>query len=313
LPRVAAVVAALALSTAGCLRSGFNDAPPGRVHPEWMCSLPATPECPACSTPEPGGRCRDEIYATAHRCDGQRGACAPGGRCVEGFCVDTDNDGNDIDDAFEQEVAERNLPALSLHPDEHCGTPRAIVYRVRRHPDMPARLAVTYVVLYAWDCGDVNGHLGDNEAFGITVDTDAQPGPAGTVGIITVAHRSTACEAVSTCVAQPGTGACAAPGSSRVVVYPSRDKHANYFSLDACSLNCFDTCANAPPAPPTALLDVGGPDMPHSHDLTAEGLVRAEDGWDPLLLHYDPWSGRLFGDAGDVRGQLEQIVAPAGR
>src|SRR5262249_11465304 len=155
-----------------------------------------------------------------------------------GWCVFDDRDGDGVDDAFADEIATRNLPALVLHPGESCAAPRAIVYSLRRHPDQPRRVAITYVVLYDQDCGALNGHLGDNESFAVTVDLDALPGPPATVGVMTVAHLGTACESVSTCVAEPGTGACAAPGASEVVIYSSKDKHSNYFSLDACSLNC---------------------------------------------------------------------------
>ncbi len=79
-----------------------------------------------------------------------------------------------MDDALEREAAERNLPQLVFHPEESCGGPRAVVYRSRPHPEAPARLAITYVVLYQRDCGSWNGHLGDKvsedgEACGLEV------------------------------------------------------------------------------------------------------------------------------------------------
>jgi hypothetical protein len=227
--------------------------------------------------------------------------------------VFSDLDRNGIDDDLEREVATRNVPTLALDPGESCGAPRGVVYTVRHHPDAPARLSIVYVVLYTIDCGPVNGHLGDNEAFAITVDLGAAPGPPATVGVLTDAHRNTTCESISTCEAAPGTGACADPAVGRVIIYSSRNKHANYFSQDACDINCLDQCAPGLLDTTPRLLDVGSSEAPLSHDLTADGLIVDGDGWDPALLHFDPWSAGTFGDAGHVDDQLLKLVAPAGK
>jgi hypothetical protein len=282
------------------------------VRPELICAETAGEGgCPPCSSPVKGGLCADRWYATGYRCAADGDCAARGGACMQGFCVFADRDRNGVDDALEQEVASRNRPSISLSSDEQCGTPRAVVYRVSRHPANPRRLAISYVVLYDRDCGQVNGHLGDDEAFAITVDLDGKPGPGATVGVLTDAHRNTVCESVSTCETACGTGACAAPGAP-VTIYSSKDKHANYFALDECAWTCFDQCDRNPDVPPR-MLDVGSADAPLSHDLTADGLLLQSDGWEPELLHFDPWSAGIFGDAGNIADQLSQLVAPAGR
>jgi hypothetical protein len=306
--------AAIATLAAGCLGGGHNDVPPGDVKPELLCSEPdGAGGCPRCSSPVSDGACVDRWYATGLRCEQEGdGRCEPrGGRCVDGYCVMHDVDADGIDDEFEDEVARRNEPALILHPVEECGGPRAIVYHVSRHPDAPRRLSIAYVVLYDRDCGEVNGHLGDNEAFAITVDLDASPGAGATVGIVTDAHRHTVCESVNTCETAAGTGACAAPWAGEIVVWASRNKHANYFTVDECTDTCFDTCALGVVDGALPMLDVGTPDVPRTHDIA--GFLSAEAGWHPELLHYDPWGPATFGDAGYVRDQLVSLVAPAGR
>ncbi len=64
--------------------------------------------------------------------------------------------------------------------------------------------------------------------------------------------------------------------------------------------------------PSVALVDVGQPDAPLSHDLTDEKFLLAADGWEPALLHFDPWSTGNFGGAGNPRDQLLDLLAPPG-
>ncbi len=294
---------------------GWNNLAGGTADPAALCGPPVG-GCPACSTPD-GHACRDTHYSSSFRCvSAGDGRCeSRGGTCNEGRCVFKDRDGDGLDDDFESEVAEANLPAIALHPDETCGAPTGIVYRARRHPDQPTRLSIAYVVLYDRDCGQLNGHLGDNEAFAITVDPDVEPGAAATVGVLTQAHRGTACESDSTCSAVPGSSACATAtpggGPPRVIVYSSREKHGNYLDIATCGGNCFDTCADGPLVS-AALLDLGQPEAPLSNDLTTAGLVTAAKGWEAPLLHFDPWSTGDFGGAGVMRNQLIDLVAPAG-
>ena len=311
------VIASLASCT---LRdAGWDRHALGLVSPDARCG-PAIAGCPPCALPD-GAACRDRFYPTGHRCGAPGdGLCeAIGATCSDGLCLGRDDDRNGLDDDLERDVAQANLPLIALAPDEHCGAPRAIVYRVRRHPDAPRRLAIAYVVLYDRDCGSLNGHLGDNEAFAITVDLNARPGAAATVGVMAQAHRGTLCESTSTCSSAPGSSACgtslppspAQPGGTRVVIYSSRDKHSNYLDVNTCLGNCVDACTLGPPLT-APLLDVGQPDFPLVHDLTDANLILGADGWELPLLHFDPWSTGLFGGAGYPRDQLLNFVAPTG-
>ncbi len=300
-------LAAVVLVAAGCyLRDGGHDvAPAGTVDPAALCPA-AADGCPPCSTAD-GARCRDRFYDDVFRCDGD--AQCGGARCVGGFCLLSDADGDGLDDTLEREAATRNFPRLDLDPYESCGGPRAVLYRVDRHAGRADRLSIAYVVLYDRDCGEWNGHLGDNEAFALTIDLGARPGAPATVGVLAQAHRNTFCESTSTCSAAAGTSACATDGE--IVVYGSRDKHANYLDRNTCEDNCFDKCGTAAGAVPR-LLDVGQEAVPLVRDLTAAELVRPQDGWAPALLHFDPWGSATFGDAGHPRDQLTQLSAPPG-
>ena len=318
------VACAIAASLAGCDR-GRHVSTRGTARADDLCPEPAAAvasgatdgggACPRCSARDALGLCRDSFYAHAVRCgDGDASCEAAGGHCGAGFCVLRDDDGDGLDDDFEREIAERNLPAIYAHPDERCGAPRGVVYRARRHPDRPARVAITYVVLYDRDCGSWNGHLADNEAFGITVDLDARPGAPATVALISDAHRHTICDSLSTCQTAPGTSACAPTGSDRTAVYSSRAKHANYLFPEVCAGNCLDDCAAGPVDPAPLLVDVGEPEAPLVHDLSSDAtmMISTAGGWHAPLLHFDPWMAGLFGDAGHVREQLEKLLAPVG-
>lgn len=335
--RRAALWGVLASLLGGCIDKGAAYVLTGPVHTDQICvatlaqglsgappMTPASPTdtppaqdgvvpgaCPECTASRTdAGLCPDRYYTAAARC--ATDADCGGATCQHAYCVFHDQDGNGIDDDFQLEVARKNLPELHFHPDEECATPRGIITRVRWHPDAPRRLALTYVVLYGRDCGDLNGHAGDNESFAVTVDLDAQPGPAATVGVFTSAHRNTACDSESSCETAPGTRLCAPPRGDHVVIYSSRNKHAHYLDRDVCDRNCFDRCGDDLKPPQPALLDVGQEASPLVTNLTTAGFVLAADGWDPSLLDYDPWSPGVFGGAGHVREQLRDVIAPAG-
>ena len=227
-----------------------------------------------------------------------------------------DADGDGLDDDFERELAELNFPKVLQSVGEPCGAPHGVIYRARRHPANPKRVAITYVVLYANDCGELSGHVGDAESFAITVDPDAQPGGAATVGITTWAHAGTTCASTSSCETSPGTAACAeSPNASsppEVLVWSSQNKHANYLSTTTCSGNCLDGCsAGARLTGP--LLDVGEPDHPLVRDLTTQGFVNAADGWAAELLHADPWGTAEFSGGGRLDTPLTNLLAPPGK
>jgi hypothetical protein len=312
------LIAASLLMPACFFDGGSSELLAGAVQKGALCMVaPVDPRaCPSCSTPD-GAVCRDLWYSSALRCstDAQCGG-APGG-CQLGYCVTSDADGDGLDDALEREVAERNFPALRLAGDEGCGQPSGVIYRVRRHPGAARRLAITYVVLYNQDCGELNGHLGDDEAFAITVDLDASPGVDATVGVAAWAHAGTSCGSTSSCETSAGTAACGNTpqpgGTPQVRVFSSRNKHANYLSTDTCASNCFDSCDPAGPLWTGAMVNVGEPGRPMVSDLTQDGFIQSQSGWDKRLLHANPWSPTDFGGAGRVDRQLTALIAPSGK
>lgn len=222
--------------------------------------------------------------------------------------VDLDHDG--LDDAREQQLAESYVPYISLDPNDNC--PRSgIVARVRPHPDDAMKVLIVYSHLFERDCG-INGHVGDNEAFGILIDP-AIPAPAGILAIRTASHQNTLCERVTECSTCPGDHRTpcdqAADGSTMwPVLYASKGKHGQYASGGSCSLTstCFDVCTlNANRARPP-IVNVGEPTAALTHDLTADGFITSGNGWtEPALMHHDPWNTSVdFGDAGNVADDL---------
>ena len=298
----------------GCLfNGGANTVPTAKVNGDTLCAAtPATGGCPACSMPD-GALCRGQWYSTALRCTSDA-QCGVPGACRRGYCVLEDADADGLDDDFERELAELNFPTVYLAEGESCGGPHGVLYRVRRHPLDPSRIAITYVVLYDVDCGPLNGHVGDAETFAITVDPDAQPGAPATVGVEAWAHAGTTCASTSSCDAAAGTSACggASTASSDIVLYASASKHANYLSRETCSDNCLDSCS--PGARLTGpLLNVGEPGHPMVSDLTDHGFVAAAAGWDSQLLHADPWGTAEFGGGGRLDRPLTDALAPPGQ
>jgi hypothetical protein len=282
-------------------------------NPALLCD-PTPPQdgCPACSMGV-GAVCRDSWYSTALRCssDVQCGS----GACQLGYCVMHDQDGDGLDDDFEREIAELNFPKVVLSSGESCAAPHGVIYRARRHPLNPKRAAILYTVLYARDCGQSNGHVGDAESFGITVDLDAQPGSPATVGVQVWPHVNTACSAPSSCETAPGTNQCAEGGSAttlaNVVIYVSRDNHANYLSQSTCDDTCSDVCGNGDRIV-GPLVNVGEPDHPLVTDLTMQGFVDGTDGWSDELLHFNPWSTATFSSGGRLDQALTNLAAPPG-
>jgi hypothetical protein len=300
----------------GCLFDhGSSSVVGGLVQHGLLCgSAPLPDGCPSCSTPE-GTHCRDQWYSSALRCTSDA-QCNASGACQLGFCVMKDQDGDGIDDDFEREVAELNFPKVMQAVGESCGAPHGVIYRVRRHPQNQQRLAITYVVLYANDCGELTGHVGDAESFAITVDLDAQPGAAATVGVTAWAHAGTACASTSSCDTGAATAACGeSPSVSsppEVIIWSSQDKHANYLSSTTCAGNCFDGCS-AGERLTGPLLNVGEPTQPLVRDLTTQGFVQAADGWAAELLHADPWGTKEFSGGGRLDKPLTDELAPPGQ
>jgi hypothetical protein len=288
----------------------------GVVNPALLCD-PTLPKpndgCPPCSAPL-GARCQDQWYSSALRCSDDT-QCGLSGACQKGYCVFHDGDADGLDDDFEREIAERNFPRVLLAQDEECGNPLGVIYRARRHPQNPNRIAITYMLLQPVDCGEFNGHDGDATTFAITVDLNAQPGRAATVGVKSWAHMGTVCGSTSSCETGAATDGCGETGnassSSEVVIYMSRNKHEGYLWLSTCDANCLDSCSVGERifGP---LLNVGEPGHPLVTDLTTQGFVQSADGWGDKLLHFNPWSTVEFLGGGRLDTPLTTLTAPPG-
>ncbi|HEV8324353.1 MAG TPA: hypothetical protein VG389_22235 [Myxococcota bacterium] len=231
---------------------------------------------------------------------------AAGGTDATAALVDLDGDG--LDDAVEQMLAESYLPFMSLSPMDGCPT-MGIVFRLTPHALDATKVHVIYDVLYDEDCG-AGGHVGDDEVFAATIDP-AVPAPAGILALRAISHQGTPCEAVTDCgCAAGGLTACETQswmGASWPVVYASRDKHGSYVFEGTCDGACFFTnyCDLAPTPAVPLLVNAGEPGAPLTNDLTAAGLVTTANGWmNAALFDYDPWGAVDFGGAGSVAGDL---------
>jgi hypothetical protein len=222
--------------------------------------------------------------------------------------VDEDSDG--LDDDYEARLAAAYLPFIAHHPDDRCPL-AGMLFRVHPHPQNPALVHIVYDQLYALDCG-LDGHIGDDETFGATVDPSIPP-PAGLVALVAISHQGTPCERVTTCGSCAGMQPFDLAADGRPVVYCSKDKHGSVVDIGAgCAFgSCLESCALPVVAPELPLVNAGEPDHPLIHDLTADGFV--DEHWDESLQHFDPWSPKNFGGAGVVSGDLvdNSFVPPA--
>ncbi len=222
--------------------------------------------------------------------------------------VDLDMDG--LDDAREEQLARDYLPFISLDPGDGC--PRSgLVARVRKHPADATKILIVYSHLFERDCG-INGHVGDNEAFGVAIDPTL-PAPAGILAIRTASHQNTICERVTECstCATDSRAACdrtSDGGQMWPVLYASKGKHGQYASAASCPLlgTCFDQCTLNGTRLRPPVVNVGEPTVALVHDLTAQGFINASNGWtEATLMAHDPWNSAIdFGDAGNVADDL---------
>lgn len=222
--------------------------------------------------------------------------------------VDLDGDG--LDDAYELRLARDYMPFISLDPSDGCPLSGLLV-RVRKHPTNATKILIIYDHLFSDDCG-FNGHVGDDEVFGVAVDP-TKPAPAGILAIKAVSHQNTACERVTECStcgggdARPVCDVAPANGTPWPVVYPSKDKHGQYASRSGCPLigTCLDQCtlAASPLHPP--IVNAGEPGHPLTTNLTTGGFITAANGWNHAeLMNFDPWSASNFGGAGNIAADL---------
>jgi hypothetical protein len=193
---------------------------------------------------------------------------------------------------------------------------------VRTHPADPTLLHVVVIRLFERDCGAA-GHVGDNEAFAMTIDP-AVPAPDGILVVRAISHQGTLCEHVSECgrCGAADVEACTLAARGGVegfpVVFYSRGKHGGYMSEAACDFACFLTnyCTLAPESSEPPMINVGEPEAPLVTNLTDAGLITAGAGWtEAALFDYDPWGPETFGTAGNVAEDLvdDAFLTPACR
>lgn len=219
-----------------------------------------------------------------------------------------DDDGDGLDDVYELELASAYLPFIALSPEDGC-TRSGLLVRVRPHPADPSKVLIVYDHLFETDCG-LNGHTGDNEVFGVSIDP-AIPPPAGILAIKTASHQNTLCERITECTTCAGDGRpqCdrAAVGNAMYpVLYASKDKHGQYAKKSSCGFGtCFDQCdANSTPHRPP-LANAGEPGKPLTTNLTTHGFITAEHGWTKAeVMNFDPWGEPDFAGAGNVADDL---------
>jgi hypothetical protein len=214
-----------------------------------------------------------------------------------GYDAGADLDRDGLPDAFEERIAVDYLPSLSLHPSDGCPL-GGLAYRVRPHPRDPALLHIVFTYLFERDCG-IGSHVGDNEAFGITVNP-AKSAPEGITAMKAISHQKTLCEKVTECGSCNGLKACDAGDAGRPRLYSSRGKHGGYVDKSVCTLVaiCPDDCA-AGERLGVPLVNVGEPSAHLVNDLTDAGFITAANGWTRSeLFHFDPWGPVDFGGAG---------------
>jgi hypothetical protein len=241
--------------------------------------------------------------------DGTCAAASPRALVADGPPrIDLDEDG--LDDGFEENLVRAHLPFLAHHPEDRCAL-AGIVYRARPHPQDPRLVHVTYSQLFALDCG-LNGHVGDNEAFGATIDP-ALPPPAGLVALVAISHQGTPCERTTTCGTCPGMPPCDVV-DGRPVLYTSKDKHAGAVDIGGgCSFgSCLDECALPLLGATVPLVNAGEPERPLLRDLSGPGGF-IDERWPEELRGHDPWGGAEFGTAGIIAEDLvdELLLTPA--
>jgi hypothetical protein len=285
------------------------------------CGGSAGPESGSGGSGGDGGQASTSSSSKASAGGGGAGTGAGGAANTGGAGGDAsaDLDGDGIPDAEEERLAKDYLPFLSTDPADGCPL-SGILYRVRPHPDDPTLVTIVYDHLYQDDCGSFGtGHVGDDEAFGVTIDP-TQPAPDGIVSMIAVGHQNTACEADTQCGRCSGQSACDTTplhGKSWPVVFAGKDKHANYVQEDKCSLftSCLDMCTLAPTPQVVPMVNAGEPDHHFVDDLTTQAFVNEANGWTKTeLFHVNPWDASVdFGGAGAIGGDLvdDAFVPPA--
>jgi len=159
----------------------------------------------------------------------------------------SDVDGDGLDDALEDALASQFFPYVWFDSGENSGctdpatatNPGTAVARVRPHPGDPAKIAVSYAILYRRDCGDWYGssHNGDVEPFSMTLAPNGGcPYGYGAFSLKTTGHTGTWFEhSDQRWLGNSCTWGRLAGGSPSVAkIYSAENKHANYAFLSTC-------------------------------------------------------------------------------
>jgi len=235
----------------------------------------------------------------------------------------TDADGDGLDDALEDAVAARFFPYVWFDSGENYGctdpatptNPGTAVARVRRHPGDPAKIAVSYAILYRRDCGDWYGgsHNGDVEPFTMTLAPNGGcPYGYGAYSLKTTGHTGTSFEhSDQRWLGNSCTWGRQAGGSPYVAkIYSAENKHANYAYLGTCEDGAAgnDHCSESFTRAYTVVN--AGEDWARRVDELSAHQFPGEYAWSAV-----PFSGSLghSSDAGLVRDKLldDRLLAPA--
>jgi len=165
-----------------------------------------------------------------------------------------DLDGDGISQITELRLAQAFFPTIWYDRGEDCvfpggnkdrlpSQPGRLVYRVQPHPKNHSSIAITYVLLYARDCGDfpsfiLHAHNGDDEPFAITLAPDSSC-PLGyrIDALRTWAHWGTPIQYRDDRIIEPKRcqfGFSLDPTGRSDVVLSSENKHGNYLHLSNC-------------------------------------------------------------------------------
>lgn len=158
-----------------------------------------------------------------------------------------DSDGDGLDDGLEDALASWFFPWVWFDSGENYGctepatpwNPGTAVARVRPHPGDPAKIAISYAILYRRDCGDWYGgsHHGDVEPFSMTLAPNGGcPHGYGAFSLKTTGHTGTWFEhSDQRWLGNSCTWGRLAGGSPYVAkIYSAENKHANYAFLSTC-------------------------------------------------------------------------------
>jgi hypothetical protein len=177
----------------------------------------------------------------------------------------------------------------------------------------PGQVRLRYGWLFDRACLDTTQE-GDGGSFSIVVDS-TRAGSAGIVALRAVGRQDTTCQRLSTCGRCAGQPSCAELGG-RAAVWAARGRHTSYANQPvSCTQvgNCHAECVDAPQGSVPPIVNVGEPEAQLVHDLTDEGFIRPELGWQsPSLLHHDPWGGQPFGTSSAIAARLSaSLIDPS--